>query len=122
MAAVPQCAVLNARAPCLTADKHKLFLSRCIYGLSHTILLVQPEPYKDIQKFFFNYYFLRGGYLSQSNRTTATASLTRHEDVRRIAVIYRANFQLIDQTLNLPFFLLKWKTFHNSFCLTHVLK
>lgn len=48
-AAVPQCAVLNSRAPCLTADKHKLFLSRCIYGFSHTILLVQPKPYKDIQ-------------------------------------------------------------------------
>lgn len=52
-AAVPQCAVLNSRAPCLTADKHKLFLSCCIYGFSHTILLVQPKPYKDIQHFFY---------------------------------------------------------------------
>lgn len=50
MAAVPQCGVLNARAPCLTADKHMLFLSRRIYGVTHNSISATStiQGYKEV--------------------------------------------------------------------------
>lgn len=69
--------VCRSECPCpmFNSWQTHAFSVTVAFMASHTILLVQPQPYKDIKK------FLWCGYLSQSSRVTTSAMHThRHDD------------------------------------------
>lgn len=80
--------VCRSECPCpmFNSWQTHAFSVTVAFMASHTILLVQPQPYKDIKK------FLWCSYLSQSGRVTTSAPWHDDTCISMITMTWRASF------------------------------